>query len=109
MQRLEVGLDGVQNLVELTPDEIAELEQIAIAPTLSRKIDSRRLKMALFRQGRLASLEAAIVAVGGDANIQWQSTTIFHEDSPLVQSLIQGLGWDAETVDSIFELAYSLV
>ena len=108
MQKLVVDPDGSQNLVNLTREEIDELEQMAIVPVIPRTIDKRRLRTALHRSGRLESLEAAIKAAGIEAVMQWQDTTVFHEDSPLVQALIQGLGWDALVVDSIFEVAGSL-
>ena len=108
MKKLVVDLDGSQNLVDLTGEEIAELEQMAIGPKLPRTIDKRRLRVVLHRRGLLESLEAAINAAGIEAVMQWEDTTVFHEDSQLVQALIQGLGWDAVVVDSIFETAIGL-
>ena len=108
MQKLVIDLDGTQKLIDLTDDEIAELEQIATLPKPPRTIDKRRLRTALFILGLLDSLMVAISAAGPVVTMQWEDTTIFSEDSQLVQSLIQGLGWDAATVDSIFETAYSL-
>ena len=108
MQKLVIDLDGIQNLVDLTNEEITELEQIPIVPEPARTVDKRRLRVALHRLGLLESLTAAINAAGIEAIMQWEDTTVFHEDSQLVQALIQGLGWEATTVDSIFETAGSL-
>jgi len=108
MQKLVIDLDGIQNLVDLTNEEITELEQIPIVPEPARTVDKRRLRVALHRLGLLESLTAAINAAGIEAIMQWEDTTVFHEDSQLVQALIQGLGWDAAMVDSIFETAGSL-
>lgn len=108
MQKLIVDLDGIETLIDLTTAEIAELQQIAIAPNRPRSIDKRRLRIALYRLGLLESLTVAINAVGIEAIMQWEDTTVFSEDSELVQVLIRGLGWDATIVDSIFELAGSL-
>lgn len=108
MQKLVVGLDGVESLVPLTDEEIAELEQLAIVTKPIRSVDKRRLRIALHRLGLLKSLTAAINAAGVEAVMQWEDTTVFSEDSELVQVLIRGLGWDATIVDSIFELAGSL-
>lgn len=108
MQKLIIGLDGVQSLADLTADEVAELEQLAIVPKSIRTVDKRRLRTALHRLGLLESLTAAINAAGIEAIMQWEDTTVFHEDSQLVQALIVGLGWDAAMVDSIFETAGSL-
>ena len=108
MQKLVIDLDGIQNLVDLTNEEITELEQIPIVPEPARTVDKRRLRTALHRLGLLESLTAAINAAGIEAIMQWEDTTVFHEDSQLVQALIQGLGWDAAMVDSIFETAGSL-
>lgn len=108
MQKLIIDLDGSENLVDLTNEEIAELQQMSIVPKPIRTVDKRRLRIALHRLGLLASLEAAINAAGIEAIMQWEDTTIFHEDSQLVQALVQGLGWDASTVNSIFETAESL-
>lgn len=109
MQKLVIDLNGVQNLVDLTDDEIAEFQQLAIVPKSPRRIDKRRLRMALYRLGLLDSLMFAIDAVGVEATMQWEDTTIFSEESQLVQALIQGLGWDSVVVDSIFETAGAIV
>ena len=108
MQKLAINLDGVQNLVDLTNEEITELQQIAIVPKPIRTIDKRRLRTALYRLGLLDALTAAVNSAGIEAIMQWEDTTVFHEDSQLVQALIQGLGWNAAIVDSIFDAAGSL-
>ena len=108
MKKLEIGLDGAQTLADLTNEEIAELPQIPIAPNPTRTVDKRRLRTALHRLGLLEALTAAINAAGVETIMQWEDTTIFHEDSQLVQALIQGLGWSAAIVDSIFESAGAL-
>lgn len=105
MQKLVIDLDGVQELVDLTPDEIAELEQIAAMSKLPRTVDKRRLRVTLHRLGLLEPLTAAIGSAGAEAQMQWEDTTLFSEDSELVQMLIQGLGWTPAIVDSIFETA----
>ena len=108
MQKLVIDLDGAQNLVNLTSEEIAELQQIPIGPNPARTVDKRRLRTALHRLGLLESLTAAINAAGIETIMQWEDTTIFYEDSQLVQALIQGLGWSSAIVDSIFDTAGSL-
>ena len=108
MKKLVVNPDGSQNLVNLTREEIDELEQMAIVPKTPRTVDRRRLRVALRRLGLLESLEAAIKATDIEAVMQWEDTTVFYENSQLVQALIQGLGWDAIVVDSIFAMARSL-
>ena len=108
MQKLVVGLDSIESLVDLTDVEITELGQIPIAPNRPRTIDKRRLRTALYTLGLLEPLTAAIAAAGPVVTMQWEDTTIFHEDSQLVQALIQGLGWDAAIVDEIFDLAGSM-
>jgi len=109
MKKLVIDLDGVESSVDLTTEEIAELQQMAIAPTPIRTVDKRRLRTALHRLGLLESLTVAVNAAGIEAIMQWEDTTVFHEDSQLVQALILGLGWDAAIVDSIFETAGSLL
>ena len=108
MKKLVIDLDGVQNLVDLTNEEISELPQISIVPSPIRTVDKRRLRVALHRLGLLESLTAAVNAAGIEAIMQWEDTAVFHEDSQLVQALIQGLGWSAAVVDNIFESAGSL-
>ena len=108
MQKLVIDLDGIQILVDLTNEEIAELPQVAIVPKPVRTVDKRRLRTALHRLGLLDALTVAVNASGIEAIMQWEDTTIFHEDSQLVQALIQGLGWDAAIVDSIFDAAGAL-
>lgn len=108
MKKLAIGLDGNQNLVDLTNEELAELPQIAIVSNPIRTVDKRRLRTAMHRLGLLESLTAAVNAAGIEVIMQWEDTTVFHEDSQLVQSLVQGLGWDAAIVDSIFDTAGAL-
>ena len=108
MQKLVIDLDGIQNLIDLTNEEIAELPQVAIVPNPVRTVDKRRLRTALYRLGLLDSLTAAVNTAGTEAIMQWEDTTVFYEDSQLVQSLIQGLEWNAAIVDSIFDAAGAL-
>ena len=108
MQKLIIDLDGGQILVDLTNEEISELPQITIVPNPARTVDKRRLRTALHRLGFLESLTTAINAAGIETIMQWEDTTIFYEDSQLVQALIQGLGWSSAIVDSIFDTAGSL-
>lgn len=108
MQRMYIGLDGSQVLIDLTPSEIAEIEAQSIPAKQPRTIDKRRLRVALHRLGLLDNLVYAINQGGIETLMQWEDTTVFSEDSALVQSLIQGLSWSSTTVDSIFTLADTL-
>ena len=71
-----------------------------------RKIDARRLRLALFNLGLLGTVTGAIAALPQSAQIDWEYATTIREDYPLVVALATNLGLDT---DAIFTLASSLV
>ena len=70
-----------------------------------RKIDARRLRLALFNLGLLGTVTGAIAALPQSAQIDWEYATTIREDYPLVVALATNLGLDT---DAIFDLASSL-
>jgi len=74
-----------------------------------RQIDARRLKIALFRLGYLASVEALVAQAGKETQINWEDSILVDEDFPLVKSFIYTLELTKANVDEIFELALSLI
>ena len=82
-----------------TPDSADPL------PVVTRSIDARRLRKALFRMNLLPGVEAAIATLGETAQIDWEYATEIKEDYSLVLALANNLGLDTE---AIFTLAGSL-
>ena len=70
-----------------------------------RRIDARRLRLALFNLGLLGTVTGAIAALPQSAQIDWEYATTIREDYPLVVALATNLGLDT---DAIFTLASSL-
>ena len=95
---------GKVTQVQLTPEEIAELENRPKEPVPVRSIDARRLRLALEQLGILDSIESAIRLLDKPAQINWQSATYIKEDHPLVEQLSTEFNLD---INAIFELANS--
>jgi hypothetical protein len=72
-----------------------------IAP-VARKIDARRLRLALLQLNLLNAVEDAIASQGVQAQVEWQYATHVSADHPLVLQLVAALSLD---VDAIFNLA----
>lgn len=90
--------------VQLTPKEIAELENRPKEPVPVRSIDARRLRLSLEQLGILDSIESAISLLDKPAQINWQSATYIRGDHPLVKQLATEFNLD---INNIFELANS--
>ena len=72
-----------------------------IAP-VPRKVDARRLRLALFQLNLLTAIETAIAAQPRSAQIEWEFATDVKADHPLVVQLATTMSLD---VDAIFDLA----
>ena len=83
----------------------AEPVEPSIVEPEVRKIDARRLRLALLQLGYLPTVTAAVSSLGEAAIIDWEYATIIKEDYPLVVALATNLGLDT---DAIFTLAISL-
>lgn len=93
---------GTQKQIDLTEQELADL-QSAPQPILPvRTIDKRRLKLALNQLGLLDTVEAAISTLDEAASINWEDATDIKEDHPLVERLVSDLKLD---INVIFDLA----
>ena len=70
-----------------------------------RRIDARRLRLALLQMGLFDEVETSLSKLGRAAQIEWEYATEIKEDYPLVLALANNLGLDTE---AIFTLAISL-
>lgn len=77
-----------------------------VPPVVVRKIDARRLRLALQQMNLLDTVEAAITTLDRAAQIDWDRATAIREDYPLVLALASNLNLDTK---AIFDLASSLV
>jgi len=73
-----------------------------------RVIDTRRLKIALFRLDHLSKVELLVAQAGKETQINWEDSTFVSEDFPLVRGIITSLKLTKPDVDEIFSLALSL-
>ena len=82
-------------------------EPVATSPVEPevRGIDARRLRLALFQLGHLDDIEAAIVAFGEEAVLNWKHATIVKEDNHLVSAISTQLGLD---INAVITLALSI-
>ena len=70
-----------------------------------RRIDARRLRLALLQMGLLDGVETSLSKLDRAAQIEWEYATTIKEDYPLVVALATNLGLDT---DAIFDLALTL-
>jgi hypothetical protein len=96
---------GEQTHIPLTEVEIAAFQKASQSTPFARRIDARRLRLALHQLEILDLVESSIVSLGKPAQIDWEYATEIKEDYPLVVALGANLGLDTE---AIFTLAMSL-
>ncbi len=65
-------------------------------------------RLALLQSGLLSQVEAAVVAAGEAAKIQWEYSTVVRRNSDLVLALSAGLGLTSAQLDDLFRLAATL-
>jgi len=68
----------------------------------------RQARLALARQGLLATVQSNINALSEESQIEWEYAGSVERNSPLVQSLGAALGLTDEQLDDLFKLAVTL-
>lgn len=100
-------------LLDLSDDDAAKLGlKVSTAPDpLPPPIEAitmRQARLALLGAGLLDKVNAAVVAAGPAAGIEWEYAQEIRRDSPLIAQLADGLGLDSATIDSLFMKASQL-
>lgn len=114
MERIEVNvITGEQTVVPLTQEEIDVILAIQNEPApLPTIVSMRQARLALFQQGILANVQAAIDSLTDPdktiTQISWDYATEVHRDDDLVVQLSAALNLDSAALDTLFTLAYSL-
>ncbi|MFN0043747.1 MAG: hypothetical protein ACKVSF_11120 [Alphaproteobacteria bacterium] len=82
---------------------------ITTAPPLPPSVVSmRQARIALSRAGKLAAVEAAVAAVGGETKITWEYATQIERALPMLAALAQALGLSDADLDALFTVAGSV-
>ena len=86
--------------VESTP--LSPEEQRALMPPISK----RQLRLTLVRNGiSLSDLDAAILAMGDEATIEWQDASEYRRLHPLLNQVAAHLSLKQEQVDAMWQQA----
>lgn len=113
MPRYRATING---LVELTPEEEAELEALENAPPppppVPASITMRQARRALHQEGLLSQVEAAIQALPDppktEAIIEWEYSNEVQRYNGFVSQLAPILGLSEQDLDNLFILGASL-
>lgn len=74
-------------------------------PVIYREIDTRRLKLALYRMGVLPDVKSAITNLGEEAQIEFDNAATIKENHPLVVLIVNSLNLN---VDDLLKAANSI-
>ncbi len=86
------------------PPPLTPEEQRALMPPISK----RQLRLTLVRNGiSLSDLDAAIIAMGDEAVIEWQDASEYRRLHPLLNQVAAHLSLTQEQVDAMWQQALS--
>lgn len=71
---------------------------VAVPTTVTK----RQAKLALLDSGILDDVETLVSSLDRGTRIEWEDSTEFHRDSPIISSLAKGLGLSEKDVDTLF-------
>ena len=74
----------------------------AIVP---QSVTPAQAKIALSRAGKLAAVEAAVSAAGGETKIWWDEALSFDRSSPVIAALGGAIGLTSADIDALFVTA----
>lgn len=100
----EVFIDEV---VDLTPEEIAEREAAALqAKRSGMNVSPFQAKAALLQAGQLDAVEAAVTASSDPLiKLAWVNAIQYQRLSPMVVGIGEALSWTDQELDQLFEAA----
>lgn len=114
MKRIVVNvLTGQQTAVDLTPDEVKEVnDKQALPPPVPGVVTMRQARLALLSAGLLTQVDDVVQtmkdAAGDAARIEWEYAGTVDRQWPLVVALGTSLGITDEQIDDLFRLAATL-
>lgn len=73
--------------------------------TVPQTVSAMQAKVALSRAGVLAAAEAWVAGQGSEAQLIWNTATIFSRNSELIENAAAALGLSSEQVDALFVAA----
>jgi len=98
--------------VNIQTGEVTEHPDAPATPELPAPIPSivfmRQARIALHRQGYLATVNAAVPSMGEEAQITWEYATEVRRDDALTLAMVALLGLTEQQADELFTLAASL-
>lgn len=100
---------GERSVVPLTPEEIAEIENVQqSAPVVPAFVTPRQVRLLLLQQGLLDQVEAMIAQQDRATQITWAYATEFRRDDPLLNQLAVNLSLTTQQIDEFFIAASQL-
>lgn len=78
------------------------------APPIPNSVSRASMKVALYRAGKLADVEQAVTAAGGEALIWWQEIDHFDRDKGMLLGIATQLGMSTADVDNLFRAAAAI-
>lgn len=109
MNRIEVNvMTGEQSIIDLTPEEIAEIESRPVVVVIPDRVSKKQAKIQLHREGLLDTVVNIINAAGVEAQIMWTDADYFERNDPLFVQVAGALGKDSAALDQFFLTASTL-
>lgn len=98
--------------VDLTPEEIEEIENNQNTVRTPQSVTMRQARKALLRAGKLNMVETAISSMQGqtgqEARIEWEYSNEVLRNQPLTLALAQIIGLNDQEMDELFRTAATL-
>lgn len=77
-------------------------------PAVPSEITPAQAKIALSRAGKLAAVEAAATAAGGETLIWWNEALSFRRDHPAITAMGTAVGMTSSDIDALFVSAVGI-
>lgn len=81
---------------------------VETASPVPASVPATKAKLALLAIGKYEAAIAAVAAAGPEAEIYWNSATVFERAHPLIAQLGAAIGLDEEGIDDRFRAAEAL-
>jgi hypothetical protein len=78
-------------------------EQEAPPPPAAPVVSNMALRLVLARAGKLDAVNAAVAALGAEAQLAWEYAAYIRRDHPLVEAAAQAAGIGMQELDGYFQ------